>query len=91
MRRALTECTSERMIASLSSKWQPWTVGVWRLAKTNGVLEASLSELDQDAFDTHGLARGRPDVAKRGHMSCSLNSLKGGYIGDYLWDYYRGY
>ena len=29
------------------------------------------------------------------HMSYSLNSLKGGlyrgYIGDYIWDYYRGY
>ena len=24
-------------------------------------------------------------------MSCSLNSLKGGYIGDYIGDYYRGY
>ena len=23
-------------------------------------------------------------------MSCSLNSLKGGYVGDYIWDYYRG-
>ena len=23
-------------------------------------------------------------------MSCSLNSLKGGYIGDYIGDYYRG-
>ena len=27
----------------------------------------------------------------RCHMSYSLNSLKGGYIGDYIWDYYRGY
>ena len=25
------------------------------------------------------------------HMSYSLNSLKGGYIGDYTGDYYRGY
>ena len=25
------------------------------------------------------------------NMSYSLNSLKGGYIGDYLGDYYRGY
>ena len=25
------------------------------------------------------------------HMSCSLNSLKGGYIGDYIGNYYRGY
>ena len=33
----------------------------------NGVLEASLFELDQDAFDTRRLSRGRPDVAKRGH------------------------
>ena len=24
-------------------------------------------------------------------MSYSLNSLKGGYIGDYIWDCYRGY
>ena len=24
-------------------------------------------------------------------MSHNLNSLKGGYIGDYIWDYYRGY
>ena len=31
--------------------------------------------------------------AQRGyiHVSCSLNSLKGGYIGDYIGDYYRGY
>ena len=26
-----------------------------------------------------------------GYMSCSLNSLKGGYIGEYIGDYYRGY
>ena len=26
-----------------------------------------------------------------GQMFHSLNSLKGGYIGDYIWDYYRGY
>ena len=25
------------------------------------------------------------------YMCFSLNSLKGGYIGDYIWDYYRGY
>ena len=25
------------------------------------------------------------------HMSYSLNSLKGGNIGDYIGDYYRGY
>ena len=25
------------------------------------------------------------------NMSCSLNSLKGGYIGDYIGDYYRDY
>ena len=25
------------------------------------------------------------------HLSYSLNSLKYGYIGDYIWDYYRGY
>ena len=25
------------------------------------------------------------------HMSHSLNSLKGGYIGDYIGDQYRGY
>ena len=25
------------------------------------------------------------------NVSYSLNSLKGGYIGDYIWDYYRGY
>ena len=24
------------------------------------------------------------------HMSCSLNSLKGGYIGDYIGDNYKG-
>ena len=23
-------------------------------------------------------------------MSHNLNSLRGGYIGDYIWDYYRG-
>ena len=27
----------------------------------------------------------------RTHMSHSLNSLKGGYIGDYTGEYYRGY
>ena len=25
------------------------------------------------------------------HLSYSLNSLKGGFIGDYIGDYYRGY
>ena len=25
------------------------------------------------------------------YMSYNLNSLKGGYVGDYIWDYYRGY
>ena len=25
------------------------------------------------------------------HMSCSLNSLKGGYTGDYIGGYYRGH
>ena len=30
---------------------------------------------------------GRPGT----HMSYSLNSLKGGYIRDYIGDYYRGY
>ena len=25
------------------------------------------------------------------YMSYSLNSLKGGYIGDCIWDYYKGY
>ena len=25
------------------------------------------------------------------HMCHSLNSLKGGYIGDYIGEYYRGY
>ena len=25
------------------------------------------------------------------HMSCSLNSLKGDYMGYYIEDYYRGY
>ena len=25
------------------------------------------------------------------HLSYSLNSLKGGYIGDYIGEYYRGY
>ena len=27
----------------------------------------------------------------RGYMSCSLNSLKGDYIGNYIGDYYDGY
>ena len=27
----------------------------------------------------------------RRHVSYSLNSLKGGYMGDYIGDYYRGY
>ena len=25
------------------------------------------------------------------HMNCSLNSLKGAYVGDYCGDFYRGY
>ena len=25
------------------------------------------------------------------HMSCNLNSLKGGYIGDYIGDYHRAF
>ena len=28
---------------------------------------------------------------ERAHLSHSLNSLKGGYIGDYIGNYYRGY
>ena len=28
---------------------------------------------------------------RKSHMSYSLNSLKGGYMGDYIGDYYRGY
>ena len=28
---------------------------------------------------------------EKGYMSYSLNSLKGGYIGNYIGDYYRGY
>ena len=28
---------------------------------------------------------------EKADMSYSLNSLKGGYIGDFLGDYYRGY
>ena len=28
---------------------------------------------------------------QQSHMSYGLNSLKGGYIGDNLGDYYRGY
>ena len=30
-------------------------------------------------------------MAKREHVSYSLNSLKGDYIGDYIGAYYRGY
>ena len=30
-------------------------------------------------------------VGSIGYMSYSLNSLKGGYIGDDIGDYYRGY
>ena len=33
----------------------------------------------------------RDSYKEHSHMNCSLNSLKGGYIGDYIWDYYRGY
>ena len=29
-------------------------------------------------------------AANHSHMSHSLNSLKGGYIGGYIGDYYRG-
>ena len=35
------------------------------------------------------LASADSEVAS--HMSCRLNSFKGGYIGDYIGDYYRGY
>ena len=31
------------------------------------------------------------ECGNRVHMKHSLNSLKGGYIGDYIWDYYRAY
>ena len=36
---------------------------------------------------------GLPDQVAFGgnHMYYSLNSLKGGYIGDYIRDYHRGY
>ena len=27
----------------------------------------------------------------RGHLSYSLTSFKGGYIGDFIGDYYKGY
>ena len=30
-------------------------------------------------------------MSKREHVSYSLNSLKGVYIGDYIGAYYRGY
>ena len=30
-------------------------------------------------------------TASCGHVSYSLNSLQGGYIGTYIGDYYRGY
>ena len=30
-------------------------------------------------------------ITQRVHVSCSLNSLKGGYIGDYIGDYHKGY
>ena len=29
-------------------------------------------------------------IPQRVHVSCSLNSLNGGYIRDYIEDYYRG-
>ena len=39
-----------------------------------------------------GQSEGNPTVASQApHMSYSLNSSKGGYIGDYIGDYYRGY
>ena len=38
------------------------------------------------------LLRGMVFVSEKSHyMSYSLNSLKGGYIGDYIGDHYRGY
>ena len=35
--------------------------------------------------------RGLEDGEWKSQMNHSLNSLKGGYMGDYIWDYYRGY
>ena len=29
------------------------------------------------------------EISTVAYMSHNLNSLKGGYIGDYIWDYYR--
>ena len=37
------------------------------------------------------LAGGGTQSVCYSHMSHSLNSLKGGHIGDYIGDYYRGY
>ena len=39
----------------------------------------------------HYWSAGRALVLSDTRMSCSLNSLKGGYIGDYIGDYDRGY
>ena len=50
-----------------------------------------------DIIDAQGeafrswLAEIPPDASFWAHKSYSLYSLKGGYIGDYIWDYYRGY
>ena len=54
-------------------------------------------DLDTIAKATRNL-QGKPAVVlicksmmPSAHMSYSLNSLKGGYMGDYIGDYYRGY
>ena len=43
----------------------------------------SAMDVGEVAVDGFGLLQG--------HMSCSLNSLKGGYIEAYIGDYCRGY
>ena len=49
-------------------------------------------------LDVHGNAAAIAGVPFKGctelslrHMSCSLNSSRGRYMGEYIGDYYRGY
>ena len=46
-----------------------------------------MSLVGVDSFQTGKL----PRIGRACHVSYSLNSLKGGHIGDHMGDYYRGY
>ena len=55
--------------------------------KRLGITKFRLRNLRSDCDEGWGLEK----LTVRNHVSYSLNSLKGGYIGDYIGDYHRGY